>query len=1051
MKFKLLAVLLCLAMLLTVAMPGTWAVSAGSSSGGAVVSVETAPVEETQESTEAPADPSEETTLPTQPEETQPAESTEPTASSQPVEEPTCTCNTEADIHAEGCPLYVTPGDSETDHEDVPSDSVKTKADLFYDAVMMAESEEALTEILSQYSTEEISALLDAMDEEKQNAIYAHVAQLYPSESVPDYSGIASTEAAPFLEPVQIASFFSARSEEQEESGLILDKTATYDADTNTFKVSLEAFVTGEVTISDIEVAVPTDIVLVLDSSGSMKDYITIGNKNDLSVLDTKYGGEDGMYELDDQVGLTEAWPNMVYKDGKWYYHKWVWILGRPVYTDDLIEVGSEENYSSGINIRIKKINALKIAAQRFVDQVNAKNTDADGNVIGHQIAVVDFDSNGTTVIGLTSVASGETTIKNAIKGLDAEGATAADYGMTRATEILGTIPATRKSNRVVIMFTDGEPNHQSGFDTSVANSTIKAAQTIKADANNGGYGATVYTIGVFESDKLDTTVPMPNSASNLNKYMHYVSSNFKNAEGMSKGNDPTYPKTGSYYLGATDATQLNEIFQSIADQIQTGGASLSLDASTVVKDVVSPQFTSPANSSEVQIYTAPYQGYDDDGERDFGDKVKSSLTATIADDGSIQVSGFDFSSDENCVTDTTTNGSTSYSGNKLIIEFTIKAKDGFLGGNDVFTNAEANVTNGSFSQKFPEPTVNVPIQDITVTAADKNVYLLGGLSADQIKAGATVRCGNVALDLSAENYGLASWQTEYVNISVSYTDASGNPLTTLSSLKADTTYSITVTVSPKTDGSTTIEGKIAETQSSVAHGNICVFTPELTFKDSQVYYGDNAPTDYSGNKTNEVWMHGETLDSAVTMIGTKPTLVLTYTPEAGKIVDNKIASKQDIAVDVAVKIGQTDVGTFTTFHHTDCADITCGTPNNGKFWLHVKTCQLTITKAAGTNTTIGNDEYFVFNISKDGQPYTQVTIQGTGSVTIRELPVGNYTVKEDASTAWRYSEKNITGSGNLTSSNPNGTITCTNGNRNDKWLNHFARVINTYGTTTQN
>lgn len=118
MKFKLLAVLLCLAMLLTVALPGTWAVSAGSSSGGAVVSVETAPIDGTQESTEAPADPSEETTVSTQPEETQPAESTEPvdptetTVDSQPEDEtlttdPVCTCGTENEVHAEGCPLYV--------------------------------------------------------------------------------------------------------------------------------------------------------------------------------------------------------------------------------------------------------------------------------------------------------------------------------------------------------------------------------------------------------------------------------------------------------------------------------------------------------------------------------------------------------------------------------------------------------------------------------------------------------------------------------------------------------------------------------------------------------------------------------------------------------------------------------------------------------------------------------------------------------------------------------------------------------------------------------
>lgn len=90
-------------------------------------------------------------------------------------------------------------------------------------------------------------------------------------------------------------------------------------------------------------------------------------------------------------------------------------------------------------------------------------------------------------------------------------------------------------------MFTDGEPNHQNGFDTTVANSAIASSKSIK-DA-----GATVYTISVFEGS--NDTVPMPSNASNVNKYMHYVSSNFKNAESMDNAGIPTYPTDSSYYL----------------------------------------------------------------------------------------------------------------------------------------------------------------------------------------------------------------------------------------------------------------------------------------------------------------------------------------------------------------------------------------------------------------------------------------------------------------------------------------------------------------------
>ena len=69
----------------------------------------------------------------------------------------------------------------------------------------------------------------------------------------------------------------------------------------------------------------------------------------------------------------------------------------------------------------------------------------------------------------------------------------------------------------------------------------------------------------------------------------------------------------------------------------------------------------------------------------------------------------------------------------------------------------------------FEQPKVNVPIQDVTVTAEDKNVYLLGGVTVDQLKNGATVKVGDVELNLSKanQNYGLEPWQNAYVDITV--------------------------------------------------------------------------------------------------------------------------------------------------------------------------------------------------------------------------------------------------------------------------------------------
>ena len=171
-------------------------------------------------------------------------------------------------------------------------------------------------------------------------------------------------------------------------------------------------------------------------------------------------------------------------------------------------------------------------------------------------------------------------------------------------------------------------------------------------------------------------------------------------------------------------------------------------------------------------------------------------------------------------------------------------------------------------------------------------------------------------------------------------------------------------------------------------------------------------------------------------MIGAAPELACAYTPEAGRIVDGKISAKTDIAVDVAVKIGETDVTGSTTFIHTKCSgNGSCTEPANGKFWLHVRTCQLTITKTGGAD-----DESYVFTVNKDGAAYSQVSIYGNGSQTIYELPVGEYTIAEDEGWSWRYTPS-YSGGATLSAQNPTGTITCTNEQKNGQWLNGFSTI----------
>lgn len=730
------------------------------------------------------------------------------------------------------------------------------------------------------------------------------------------------------------------------------------------------------------------------------------------------------------------------------------------------------------------KLAALQSAATTFVNAVAAKAAGPDGNInttednVNHRIAVVGYADTDSSYGANTGVfigsnlnrypnnapsvyasalqdmdtTSGKNNVTASLNALQHSGATRTDFGLIMAKGILDAnpVPAGEKRNRVVIVFTDGSPTDYNGFQIGVANRAISTAGEIKAG------GATVYSIGIFSG--ADATSAGIQPSGNLddgdsripaacNWFMQNVSSN---------GGTPQSP---SYYLSASDSGSLSNIFQQISSNIETGGSSTKLDSSTVVKDIISPSFTLPdgATASSIQIDT--YECTEKDGDTYTWATTSSGnggATATVNGD-QVSVTGFNFS--ENwCGIEKDAQGNGTVRGKKLVISFTVSPKPGFLGGNDVPTNKGAGIYKDNTTEppvlEFEKPTVNVPIKDVTVTAADKNVYLLGTVTAEQLKSGATVTVGNVNLDLNATNYGLETWQTEYVDIDVKIKGADGTEITTtgLSNLSDDTTYTIEVTVSPKTSGSTPTQGTPATEKTGTGTAKINVFKPALTFKDSTAYYGESVPAnnDYSGNKVgDEKWMHGTTDSTIVTMLGDKPTLGITYTPDASKIKDGKY-TKQDVPVKATVSISGTDVTNHTTFEHQAC-NPACDwedptKPGDPAFLIHVKTCTLKITKQGGAS-----DESYVFDVLKDGTKYSEVTVWGNGTETLVELPVGNYTITENTGWSWRYSAS-YSGGATLSAATPEGTITCTNAKNNDQWLNGFSEIVrNIFGQSRTN
>lgn len=961
------------------------------------------------------------------------------------------------------------------------------------------------------------------------------------------------------------------------DSGMKISKTATANND-GSYTITLEAFATGSKVITEQKTDIPTDIVLVIDQSGSMKDPIggytyTAYRKgsgwNSRNYHNEEYyplrhnGGSENLWHklnnneyiavsVEQKMVYTaiSGWSNRKYHDNQNSLYclvsgeyksvtvkreghvfsadeYWYTVDGQQIlyttgddsipnfgqyaplyqsvkkytysYTLNGVTTVIEESFGDGSSPDTQfyrrdysssaggtRLNALKNAATTFANAVAAKAAGADGDIstpadnVNHRIAVVGFASgqyyNGTNYnYGNTEVfvgsnqykygsaaqgqygnafqdmntSTGVGNVSASIGTLSAHGGTLTNLGLEMGNGIFGANPIAEgeKRNRVVIVFSDGVPGW-SGYDSNTANSAITQAETAK-----NTYGATVYSIGIFPgADATSAGNQNGNETEKANWFMQQVSSN--------NGT----PQSPSYYLSAADAGTLNSIFQQISDQIETGGTTSTLTSDAVVKDIISPQFTLPAGTTAANITVETYACTGKNANDDYtwsNNNSTMGATASISGD-QVNVTGFNFS--ENYVGTVTENGNTTYRGHKLVISFKVQPKAGFLGGNEVYTNTSAGIYENNTAENplltFDRPTVNVPIQDVTVTAKDKNVYLKGEVTAEQLKNGATVKVGGVALDLSKASdttkpWGLEPWQTEYVDITVTVKDKDGNaiPADGLKALTDDTTYTIKVTVTPKTTGSTGSAGTPATEKfgENTPAANIYVFKPELTFKDSTAYYGETVPAnnDYSSNyvANSEKWKNGGkySTDDGVQMIGTKPTLDITYMPDESKLEGGKY-TKQDVPVSATVKIGTENVNEHTTFVHQDCTTA-CGwenpaTPGTPAFLIHIQTCTLSITKQGGAD-----NESYVFDVLKDGEKYSEVTVWGNSTETLVELPIGTYTISENAGWSWRYSANNG-GSAALTAQNPTGSITCVNTKNNNQWLNGFSEVVrNIFGT----
>lgn len=903
--------------------------------------------------------------------------------------------------------------------------------------------------IMAAGSEADAQALFDTLDAEQQAALTAYADQQKDTDTAKETDPIPAvnyTNVAPLVtankvsQPARarlMSASSTARPIEKGKTvdGLVMNKTATANKD-GTYNITLEAYTTGSV--STTESTKPTDIVLVLDQSGSMDETM----KSYTYTAAYPGNSHSGSYYVkyrDSYVRVSWCSDCRAWTDGctdGWFWHNPGTEYTPKTSASDTAS-GHVQFYSRGSATEVKRLTALKKAVTSFAEDVAKKAKGPDGILgtdddVNHRIAVVGFasgryyqgrnynygntevfvganqykyDSSAQSVYGSAlqdmSKQAGQNNIAASIGALDANGGTLTNLGLEMANGILAANKVTDNSrNRIVVVFTDGQPGW-SGYDSSVANSAINQAATTK-----NTYNATVYTVGIFENaDATSAGNQNGTNAEKSNWFMQKLSSN--------NGT----PQDPSYYLSASDSDTLSTIFQKISNQISE--SKIDLGRQTVIKDTVTKYFDMPTDASKVSV-----KSYDCTGVAD--GKPTWSETGTVINnavtldptDNSVNVTGFDFNA--NYVTEKGRDANDpkqagDFHGRKLVIEFTVTAKDGFVGGNSVPTNGSDSGVydkDGKEVATFDVPQVNVPIKP-KLTVNDKVIYEGGSASVDGLYN---------AADTSSDTN---SWKYDFVN--VSYEVKNGDTAVPGSVVTpADCTdYTVKATFSPKFNGNNAV-GKKNDDAIVGDTATVHVLKPTVTVKASDVsrYYGENYNTPDDSNTTGSVTWADENGDniSGITVIGSKPydEKDLEYSYDHGQFV----VQNNDTTIKVVAKVGGVEKASTS-------------------YVVHPKFCTLTVKKDVAN--LYGANDSFIFNVVGEGniKYEAKVVINGAGSATLTGLPVGSYTVTEDIGWSWRYTCDSSTKSTVLSSAKANDSVTITNKLDDNKYLGDETYVIN--------
>lgn len=446
-------------------------------------------------------------------------------------------------------------------------------------------------------------------------------------------------------------------------------KTATVnDWDKRTYDINITAASTSTSTITTTEKAV-ADIMLVLDVSGSM----------DKTTVSYSYVAEN---TTDGRAGLNTGTLYYVKKDESYvklqYYNNYYGRTGWYIGDDRWSQTKADDSTYNGCKIYLKKtekkLTALQNAVKQFITDTANKSPDSKIGITAFSSA--GYGSHGKTE-DLQKAGDNKENLTRFVDSLVANGGTDPYVGLKNAKSKLDAATMSGDTKpKYVLLFTDGEPTGSgNSWDTTAqqnAENITNGTESIKGIKQEG---YTVYTIGFGLRDKAKAFL-----------------------EGGTYGRT-TYPGIASKNcaFNAENATQLGDIFKDIQNTITQD---ISITGATIT-DIIDPRFE--LLKDDGTLYTQD--------DLNNGVEVNGGTVSLVKENYQIQW------------TDQTIPNKKNGEWNKTI---KVKAKDNFVGGNNVTTNVSpgSKISTGYGDVELPQPTVNVKVN---LVVKDKEVWIYKG------------------------------------------------------------------------------------------------------------------------------------------------------------------------------------------------------------------------------------------------------------------------------------------------------------------------------------